>query len=274
MTPRRAGGSGLLLLIVVVIAIVLLTRGGSEPGPFAGVVPRIQDIPRVTEPGTGRSVEGAPDSEDERVAFLRFVTGDIQEFWRKQFAEGGREYEPTQVIVFRGQVSTGCGPATSAVGPFYCPVDTRVYLDLGFFDELAQRFQAPGDFAQAYVIAHEIGHHLQRLMGVTEQVDAAGADDPALRNQLSIRVELMADCLAGVWAHSTYERGLLEEGDLEEGLRAAAAVGDDRIQAETQGRITPETWTHGSSAQRTQWLSRGFQSGDPQACDTFAATQA
>jgi uncharacterized protein len=275
MRRRRGAWGGLLLLIAVVAVIVVVTRGGENPGPFAGVVPRIDDIARATERGTARQrVPEAPSSDQELVGFLRFVTDDIQEFWRGQFAEGGLEYRPTQVVIFRRAVRTGCGPATSQVGPFYCPADERVYLDLSFFRQLEREFGAPGDFAQAYVVAHEIGHHLQNITGVARQVEAASRQNPGAANELSIRNELMADCLAGVWAHSTYERGLLEEGDLEEGQRAAAAVGDDRIQREAGGRIQPETWTHGSSEQRVAWLTRGFESGDPASCDTFATDAA
>ena len=274
MTRRRGATGGLLLLVVVVAIIVVVTRGGENPGPFGGVVPGVDDIARASKRGTARDrVPRAPSTEDQ-VEFLRFVTADIQQFWDQQFERSGLRYSPTQVVLFRRAVRTGCGAASSAVGPFYCPLDARVYLDLSFFRELAVRFRAPGDFAQAYVVAHEIGHHLQTLTGVTEQVEAVSAQDPSVANQLSIRTELMADCVAGVWAHSTYERGLLEEGDLEEGQRAAAAVGDDRIQRRTSGRIQPETWTHGSSEQRVTWLTRGFETGDPAACDTFAAEAA
>jgi predicted metalloprotease len=178
------------------------------------------------------------------------------------------------VVVFRGVLPSRCGPASPETGPFYCTLDRRVYLELGFFRQLARRFNAPGDFAQAYVIAHELGHHVQNLMGVTAQVNAAMQEGLEPPNVLSIRMELQADCLAGVWGHSTYERGMLERGDLQEGLRAAAAVGDDRIQKSTTGRIDPETWTHGSSEQRLSWFLRGFESGTPEACDTFSTLEA
>ena len=167
-------------------------------------------------------------------------------------------------------VDTGCGTGSAATGPFYCPADQKIYLDLGFFRQLAQRFRAPGDFAQAYVVAHEYGHHIQTITGISGQVEQASQENPEQRNALSVRVELQADCLAGVWAHSTFERGLLEQGDLEEGLTAAASVGDDRIQAETTGRISPETFTHGTAEQRAGWFKRGFDQGDASACDTFS----
>jgi predicted metalloprotease len=173
-------------------------------------------------------------------------------------------------VLFRGQTNSGCGPASSATGPFYCPLDQRVYIDLGFFDELSNRFQAPGDFAQAYVLAHEIGHHVQQELGIEQKVRQESQSNPDEQNPLSVRLELQADCLAGVWARSTYDRGILESGDLQEGLRAAAAVGDDRIQSQTQGRINPETFTHGTSEQRSHWLQTGFDSGKLESCDTFS----
>jgi len=194
----------------------------------------------------------------------------VQLSWQEQFAAAGRDYPPTQLVLFEDFVSTACGDATSEVGPFYCPVDQLVYLDLGFFRELATRFSAPGDFAQAYVIAHEFGHHVQNVTGISDRVRQAQQSNPEQQGELSIRLELQADCLAGIWGHSTFEEGILESGDLAEALAAAAAVGDDRIQAQASGRINPETWTHGSSEQRTEWFLRGFQSGDPDACDTFS----
>jgi hypothetical protein len=215
-------------------------------------------------------MDDAPDAERELVDFVSFVVGDLQGFWSGDFQRAGRQFAPTQLVVFRNSTPTGCGTGSAATGPFYCPRDRKMYLDLGFFRELAQRFQAPGDFAQAYVIAHEYGHHVQTLTGITKQVDDATRENPDQRNALSVRTELQADCLAGVWAHSTYERGLLEQGDLEEGLTAAASVGDDRIQEQATGRISPETFTHGTSEQRDTWFKTGFDKGDATACDTFS----
>jgi predicted metalloprotease len=218
-------------------------------------------------------VPGAPSTSDELVDFLRFVTGDINDFWSGRFSQaGGTGYRATTVNVFTGVVQTGCGNATSDVGPFYCPADQQVYLDLAFFRDLDQRFRAPGDFAQAYVVAHEVGHHVQNLLGVNEQVSnlqqrAAKAD----ANQLSVRLELQADCYAGVWGHYAAQQNILEPGDAEEGLRAAAAIGDDRLQRQTQGRVVPESFTHGSSQQRVEWLRRGLTSGRVEDCDTFRA---
>jgi predicted metalloprotease len=263
---KAAGAGGLVGIVVGILALlgVFAGSGFDYQSPF-------EQFPQAQPGSAQREVPGAPDAEGETVEFLRFVTGDINDFWSQQFAESGRgTYRPAIVNVFDGAVRTGCGAADSSVGPFYCPADEQVYLDLDFFRELAGRFRAPGDFAQAYVVAHEIGHHVQNITGITSQVEQASRADPGVANRLSVLTELQADCLAGVWGHSTYERGLLETGDLEEGLGAAAAVGDDRIQGEATGRINPETWTHGSSEQRTEWFRRGFDSGDPASCDTFS----
>ena len=206
---------------------------------------------------------------DQLGSFVAFVFDDAQKVWTGALRDHGKVYDRARLVLFTDQTSSACGYGSAAVGPFYCPADQRVYIDLGFYRELARRFGAPGDFAQAYVIAHEVSHHVQTLTGVTQEVTAAASQDPSISNELSIPLELQADCLAGVWAHSTYERGLLESGDLEEGLAAAAAVGDDRIQAKTTGRIDPETWTHGTSEQRAGWFLRGFERGEAAACDTF-----
>jgi predicted metalloprotease len=176
------------------------------------------------------------------------------------------------MVLYEGSTQTGCGLGTEDVGPFYCPADQRIYLDLGFFRELRERFGAPGDFAQAYVIAHEWGHHIQRVLGIEADVRRAQSEDPGRANDLSIRLELQADCLAGVYAYTAEERGLLVAGDLEEGLAAAAAVGDDRIQQQSGGRIDRESWTHGSSAQRSRWFRAGFQGGEIASCDTFSGS--
>jgi predicted metalloprotease len=224
----------------------------------------------VPQSGTGGdSVPGSPNEERE-VQFVDFVQGDAQGFWTQQFQAAGKPYQRAKLVLFRGQVQSGCGLASSATGPFYCPLDQRVYIDLGFFDELNQRFQAPGDFAQAYVLTHEIGHHIQQQLGIEQKVRQESQANPDDANELSVRLELQADCLAGVWARSTYDRGILESGDLQEGLTAAAAVGDDRIQQQAQGRIDPESFTHGTSEQRAHWLQTGFDSGKLEACDTFS----
>jgi uncharacterized protein len=262
--PVAAGG-GVIGLIVLIATLLL--GGGGGGGGLSGFGEVIESDPN------------APPTEEEE--FVEFLADDTQTVWAEIFAADGREYQFATVNTFTGQVSTGCGSATSAVGPFYCPADGQVYLDLEFFDELRSRFGASGDFAQAYVVAHEIGHHVQNLLGtsaaVREREQAASSEEEA--NQWSVRLELQADCYAGVWAHSVYERGQedpqgdvgLEEGDIEEGLAAAQAVGDDRIQAQAGMDVNPEKWTHGSSAQRQEWFSRGFENGNPDDCDTFSS---
>ena len=193
---------------------------------------------------------------------------DAQNTWRSVL---GPRYQDAKLVLFRDVVRSACGMAESATGPFYCPGDSKVYIDLSFFDELGQRFGAPGDFAQAYVLAHEIGHHVQNLLGVSSKVRRAQESNPRQENALSVRLELQADCFAGMWGHNTQQRGHLESGDVDEGLAAAAAVGDDRIQRQARGYVSPESFTHGSSAQRSQWFRRGFDTGDIKSCDTFAA---
>jgi uncharacterized protein len=255
-------GGGLVGVVVTVLILLLGGGGYSVDSPF-------EQFP--AQPSTrGSTMDNAPDAESELVDFSKFVVGDLDKFWAADFQRAGRDFSPAPLVLFRGDRPTGCGTDSSATGPFYCPLDRKMYLDLGFFRELAQRFQAPGDFAQAYVIAHEYGHHVQTLTGITKQVDDASRENADQRNALSVRTELQADCLAGVWAHSTFERGLLEQGDLEEGLTAAASVGDDRIQEQATGRISPETFTHGTAEQRTRWFRTGFDRGDATACDTFS----
>jgi len=206
----------------------------------------------------------APSSEDEpMVQFVSFVLDDVQNTWGQKFPVAARDYRKTKLVLFTDNVSSGCGYAQSAMGPFYCPADEKVYIDLGFYRELRSRFGAPGDFAQAYVIAHEIGHHIQSELGIEEQIRRKQQDDSSNANKYSVQLELQADCFAGVWGKSTYDRGLLDPGDVEEGLKAAAAVGDDRLGARSR-----EQWTHGSSALRTQWFKTGFDSGNAGDCDT------
>ena len=208
--------------------------------------------------------------ETERYEFVKFVLNDVQETWTAQLPrDEDVQYQRATLVLFRDTVQSACGFAESASGPFYCPGDQKVYIDLGFFDELHARFGAAGDFAQAYVIAHEIGHHLQALLGIEQQVRKAQGRRPDQENVLSVKMELQADCLAGVWAHSTDQRQLLEKGDVEEGMNAAAAIGDDRIQRMSGRGIQPEKFTHGSSAQRVEWFRRGLESGRMAACDTF-----
>jgi len=223
----------------------------------------------VTEQGAPTTSEGpvqATPEEDRQVQFVSFVLDDAQNTWRQLLP--GR-YRDAKLVLFRDQVETACGYGQAASGPFYCPEDEKVYIDLSFYDELRRRFGAPGEFAQAYVLAHEIGHHVQKLTGIEPQVRRAMQSRPDLQNELSVRLELQADCLAGVWGHSTAQRQILEQGDVESGLNAAAAIGDDRIQRMSGQWVQPESFTHGSSAQRVQWFKRGLQSGDMKDCDTF-----
>ena len=206
-------------------------------------------------------------AEEPKVQFVSFVLDDAQQTWHRLL---GPRYSDAKLVLFRDAVRSGCGAASAQTGPFYCPADQKVYIDLSFFDELDQRFGAPGDFAQAYVLAHEIGHHVQTLLGVSAKVRQAQQSNPRQANELSVRMELQADCLAGVWGNSTQQRGILEAGDVQEGLAAAAAVGDDRIQRQARGTVNPESFTHGSSEQRMQWFTRGFKTGDVGSCDTFS----
>jgi len=214
----------------------------------------------------------SPNTPASRRLYVTAVFNDTQRMWSQLFQEAGVTYRPARLVLFSANVSTACGAATSASGPFYCSGDQTVYLDTSFFDDLQARFGVTGDFSQAYVVAHEMGHHIQYLLGVTGRVGAADQANPSIKNALSIRVELQADCLAGVWAHSTYERNLLEPGDIEEALVAAASVGDDFLQQATTGTVNPENWTHGTSAQRDQWLTTGYNTGETSACDTFSVT--
>jgi predicted metalloprotease len=224
--------------------------------------------------GGGSAAIHEPDrardsAEEPTVKFVSFVLDDAQQTWAGILQQQGIPYRHAKLVLFRDATTSGCGSARSATGPFYCPADEKVYIDLGFYDELKQRFGAPGDFAQAYVLAHELGHHVQKLIGVEQKVSALMRSEPSERNALSVKMELQADCLAGVWAHSTDQRKLLEKGDAESAMNAAAAVGDDRLQKMSTGRVSPESFTHGSSSQRTQWFSRGMDQGTIAACNTF-----
>jgi predicted metalloprotease len=209
---------------------------------------------------------------DPQARFISVVLADTEETWRQIFRQRGEAYVPPILVLFEGAMQSACGVGRAEVGPFYCPADRKVYLDLSFFRELDQRFGAPGDFAQAYVVAHEVGHHVQNMLGISEKVTAAGANaDVRQAHALSVRLELQADCYAGVWGHYAARRGLLESGDAEEGLNAAAAIGDDRLQRMARGQVVPESFTHGSSADRVRWLRRGLDNGTIEACDTFSS---
>jgi predicted metalloprotease len=269
--PRMSLG-GLLLLLL----LLFLFRGnllGDVGGGQVGVpTPLPGEAGSPFEPGPGVGGSGfdpatASPEEERTVDFVSFVLDDLQETWARLLPG----YRDAKLVLFRDAVRSECGVAAAQMGPFYCPLDEKVYIDLAFYEELRRRFGAPGDFAQAYVLAHEIGHHVQKLLGIEPQVRSAQQGRPDLANDLSVRMELQADCLAGVWGHSTARRDLLEEGDVEEGLNAAAAIGDDRLQRATQGTVQPESFTHGSSRERVDWLRRGLESGDPDACDTFGS---
>lgn len=263
---RMIGGRGMGIGGAIIALVLSLVFGVNIFDGGGGNVP----VPQAAPGDVQQPVSSTPE-EERRVQFVSFVLDDVQQTWAQLLPRFGDQYREARLAVFRDAVSTACGDAPAAVGPFYCPADERVYLDLSFFDELARRFGAPGDFAQAYVIAHELGHHLQHVLGIEQRVRQLQGTRPGASNQLSVALELQADCFAGVWANSTSQRRLLQQGDVEEGLAAASAVGDDRIQAQTTGQIRPETFTHGSAAQRVQWFRRGLESGDPNSCDTFGS---
>ena len=262
MAAGGLGIGGVLLLLILswatgVDLLSLVGNGGGAP---------------TESVGTSGTVASTPE-EEKLVDFVDAVMADTQDTWRQLL---GERYEPTKVRLFRDAIQSACGFAQSASGPFYCPGDHYVYLDLGFFSELRQRFGASGDFAEAYVLAHEVGHHVQSLLGIETRMRQLQSSNPSDTNELSVRLELQADCFAGVWAHATNSAGRaaqgrmeLERGDLEEGLRAASAIGDDRIQRMSTGRVFPDKFTHGTSEQRVTWLRRGFDSGQPNACQTF-----
>lgn len=256
----RAGGIGIGTIVLALIAIYF----GQDPSVV------LQGV----QPSAPTSQEGPyQESADEAQLreFVSVVLADTEETWGDIFNQMGRTYEQPKLVLFSGAVESACGFAEAAVGPFYCPGDHKVYIDLSFYQELQSRFGAPGDFAQAYVVAHEIGHHVQTLLGISEQNMAARQRaSQAEANALSVRQELQADCFAGIWAHNAdRSRQLLEQGDIEEGLNAAAAIGDDRLQKQGRGYVSPESFTHGSSEQRVRWFKRGLESGSLQACDTF-----
>jgi len=255
----RIGLGGAVVLLVLSLVFhqnFFALLGGGGGGPAAA------------PPGQAAPVASTPE-EDKEVQFVSFVLDDAQKTWTDIFQQEGRQYRHARLVLFRDGIQSACGFAETAMGPFYCPGDERVYIDLGFFDELRQRFGADGDFAQAYVIAHELGHHVQKLLGTEAKVRALQGRSSDQANALSVALELQADCYAGVWGHSTQQRQILEQGDMQEGLNAAAAVGDDRIQRMSGQGVHPESFTHGTSAQRSQWFKRGFDSGRPEDCDTF-----
>jgi predicted metalloprotease len=261
--PMMVGG-GIGGLVLVVAALLL----GVDPGVILGGG---DGGPGLAPPAT----EGEPltPGEDEEADYLAVMLADTERHWETVFEGQGYRYRPPTLVYFSDAVSSACGMAGSAVGPFYCPADENIYMDLAFLDDLRSRFGAPGVFAQAYVLAHEVGHHVQTLLGISERVTGMrqrASEEES--NALSVRMELQADCFAGVWGASQAAHDYLDPGDVEEGLRAAAAIGDDRLQRQTSGRVVPESFTHGSSEQRLTWFRRGFESGDSEACDTFTST--
>ena len=262
--PAPLGCGGLILILVISYVMgwdplpLLMQAGGG--GEQVQVGPGVDPGPYPSEP-----------QEDELVAFVSFVLDDAQAVWARYLPSYGIQYRDAKLVLFRDSVRSACGFASAATGPFYCPADEKVYIDLGFYDELRRRFGAAGDFAQAYVLAHEIGHHVQKITGIERQVRSLQKSQPAEAKQLSVLMELQADCLAGLWGYSTAQRDILETGDVEEGLNAAAAIGDDRIQKMSGQHINPDAFTHGSSAQRVDWFRRGLESGDLDMCDTFGA---
>lgn len=262
----RLGIGGFLVLLVLSVVFKTdltgaLGGGGEGGGPSQGA-PAVGGQP-------GPPAQTTAD-EEQLVSYMSFVLDDAQANWTKVFAANGAEYSRARLVLFRGDVSTGCGGATSASGPFYCPADQKVYIDLNFYDELRKRFGAPGDFAQAYVLAHEIGHHVQNVLGTDRKMRQLQQRDPSARNALSVRLELQADCYAGIWGRHAAQEGRLHAGDIEEALGAASAVGDDRISEMTGSSVRPESFTHGSAAQRMTWFRKGFDSGAMDACNTFA----
>jgi uncharacterized protein len=260
-----AKGGGLGMVVMVLIALYfgidpsVVLQSGLQQAPSA-------QVPAGTPAATG---------EDPLADFVSVVLADTEDTWQALFQAAGEQYQPPRLVLFSGAVQSACGHAQAAMGPFYCPADRKVYIDLSFYRDLRERHNAPGDFAQAYVIAHEVGHHVQNLLGIADQVHRRRTQvDEAAGNRLQVRMELQADCLSGVWAHHAERaRGVLEPGDIEEALNAATAIGDDRLQRQAQGYVVPESFTHGSSAQRVRWFTQGFDSGEFAACDTFKAAQ-
>jgi uncharacterized protein len=264
MRLGRGGGSCLGCLVLFIVIVISLVTG-TDP---RRLLSQLGGTREATETAP-RSGAGSAPADDPQARFVRKVLATTETTWSRLFAKAGREYEEPTLVLFDGRVASACGYASSAVGPFYCQRDLKVYLDLSFFRELNRRFGAPGDFAQAYVVAHEVGHHVQNLLGISDRTRSARrrAGSRAEANEYSVRQELQADCYAGVWGY--HQREILDPGDVEEGLRAAAAIGDDVLQQRSGGDVAPESWTHGSAAMRVRWLKRGLDTGEMSSCDTF-----
>lgn len=270
MSPGVAVGGGIGTLVIIVLALLL----GGDPQALLSQLG--QSNPQVQVGGGGATGGGELSAAEKEMSdFTATVLASTEDVWRELFAAQGKQYQDPPLVLFSGRVDSACGRATAAVGPFYCPGDHKVYLDLSFFQELDKRFGAPGDFAQAYVVAHEVGHHVQNLLGISEQVDAMrGRVSEADMNALSVRLELQADFLAGVWAHHAQKvKRWLEPGDLEEALNAATAIGDDNLQRQGRGYVVPDSFTHGTSDQRLRWFKKGFETGDLSQMDTFKAKE-
>jgi uncharacterized protein len=260
---------GLGLTGVIIFLVIQLLAGGGSSDAF-NVDDAFSQAPQAPSPGNARGIPAAQDPERDLKEFSNYVFSNTLDTWTRLFREEGRPFDLAKVVLYRDAVSTGCGDASSAVGPFYCPADQRVYLDLSFYHDMESKLGAPGDFAWAYVIAHEVGHHVQQQLGTSDEVSRLQRQTPGDSNALSVRLELQADCYAGVWAHTVFAAGDLDKGDVREALRAAAAVGDDRLQRQATGRVNPDSFTHGTSEQRRAWFDRGRTSGSPDDCDTFS----
>ncbi|MEZ5923423.1 MAG: neutral zinc metallopeptidase [Hyphomicrobiaceae bacterium] len=288
---RKGGGIGIVgLLIMLGIALLLginpldILVGGGNQFPMPRVDTEGKELPKFDLPNWpgADQVDNQPSSDqpqikpsDDLASYVKVVLADTEDVWTKMFAAAGRRYQEPTLVMFDGMTQTACGPGMTAMGPFYCPLDQKVYIDLTFYQQMRTQFGAGGDFAQAYVIAHEVGHHVQKLLGIADRVQAykqqVGERDA---NAVQVRMELQADCYAGVWANlADRSKGILEQGDIEEGLNAASAIGDDNIQRQTQGRVVPDAFTHGSSEQRVRWFKRGLETGNPSQCDTFNAEE-
>ncbi len=273
------GGGGLGIVGVVVLVVISLLTGRNYIGSYLSgggggqQPPSRQSSDRSVQygPQQGGATSGANPNADRDAQLVSFTLDDVQKTWTKIFADKGQTYERAKLVLFRGRTYSGCGTAQAATGPFYCPADGKVYIDLGFWDELKQLGGDTGDFAQSYVLAHELGHHVQDLLGTEAKVRRLQQQDPDQAKKLSVDLELQADCYAGVWGHSTEQRGIVHEDDVDGALKAAAAVGDDHIQKMSGRAVSPESWTHGSSAAREEWFKRGLSTGNPGACNTFAS---
>jgi len=284
------GGGGMSFTTLLIIGALMLFFGINPLDILRGGGAGFPDVPQMPrmDPGAGRQsrspfeIPGLPGGQaapqdkasEELATFTKRVLADTEDVWGRVFQSFGRQYKEPQLVLFTRATRTACGPGMSAMGPFYCPIDQKIYVDLAFYEEMRRRFRAPGDFAQAYVIAHEVGHHVQMQLGIAEKVQAMKQRlDEKRANALQVRMELQADCLAGAWANLNHQlKNRLQPGDIEEGLNAASAIGDDMIQKQTQGYVVPDAFTHGSSAQRVRWFKRGFEAGQIQVCDTFNAS--